>query len=85
MGRDLDLELRNISKIEGHTHLVVRARRGKVIECKLKVSENRRFFSDAVVGLRYDKVTSVMSRICGTCSSAHVVCSLEAIEKARNK
>jgi sulfhydrogenase subunit alpha len=80
-GGDFDLELKNISKIEGHTHMSVKARGGKV-ECKLKISENKRFFTDAVVGLSFDKVASVMSRICGTCSSAHTLCSIEAIEKA---
>ena len=76
-----DLDLKNISKIEGHTHMLVRARDGKVTECKLKISENKRFFTQAVVGLLFDKVPMTMSRICGTCSSAHVMCSLEAIEK----
>lgn len=76
-----DLNLKNISKIEGHTHMSVRARDGKVIECKLKISENKRFFTQAVVGLPFDKVSLTMSRICGTCSSAHVLCSIEAIEK----
>ena len=77
-----DLDLKNISKIEGHTHMSVKARDGKVTECKLKISENKRFFTQAVVGLSFDKVPMTMSRICGTCSSAHVMCSLEAIEKA---
>ncbi|MBU3924135.1 MAG: nickel-dependent hydrogenase large subunit, partial [Nanoarchaeota archaeon] len=79
---NLDLELKNISKIEGHTHMRIKARDGKVSECKLRISENKRFFTDAVVGLSYDKISMTMSRICGTCSSAHVLCSIEAIEKA---
>jgi len=82
MHNDLDLELKNISKIEGHTHMSVKAKDGKVLECKLKISENKRFFTDAIVGLPFDKVSMTMSRICGTCSSAHVMCSVEAIEKA---
>ena len=77
-----DLNLKNISKIEGHTHMSVKARKGKVVECKLKISENKRFFTKAAVGLKFDKIAPTMSRICGTCSSAHVACSLEAIEKA---
>ncbi|MFH0712077.1 MAG: nickel-dependent hydrogenase large subunit [archaeon] len=76
-----DLDLKNISKIEGHTHMSVKARDGKVVECKLRIDENKRFFTDAVAGLSYDKVPATMSRICGTCSSAHVLCSIEAIEK----
>jgi len=82
MGRNLNLELKNISKIEGHTNMGIQVRDGKVVSCKLKISENKRFFSDALVGMSFDKVSMTMSRICGTCSSAHVLCSIEAIEKA---
>jgi sulfhydrogenase subunit alpha len=77
-----DIDIKNISKIEGHTHMSIRVRDGKVTECKLKVSENQRFFKRAVEGLEYNLVPAKMSRICGTCSSAHTLCSIEAIEKA---
>lgn len=79
---EFDLTIKNISKIEGHTHLDVKVRKGKVDYCKLKISENKRFFTQAVTGLNYKQVPSTMSRICGTCSSAHTLCSIEAIEKA---
>lgn len=82
MHKELDLSIRNISKIEGHTHLDVKVRKGKVTESKLKISENKRFFTQAIRGLDYKIVPSTMSRICGTCSSAHTLCSIEAIEKA---
>ena len=81
MHNNLDLELKDISKIEGHTNMSIQVRDGKVVNCKLKISENKRFFTDALVGMSFDKVSSVMGRICGTCSSAHVLCSIEAIEK----
>ena len=77
-----DLNIKNISKIEGHTHLDVKVKNGKVTECKLKISENKRFFTQAITGLNYNLVPTTMSRICGTCSSAHTLCSIEAIEKA---
>ena len=80
--KDIDLNLKNISKIEGHTHLDVKVRDGKTQFCKLKISENKRFFTQAVVGLKYNLVPTTMSRICGTCSGAHTYCSTEAIEKA---
>jgi sulfhydrogenase subunit alpha len=77
-----DMNLKNISKIEGHTHMDVKVVDGKVTECKLKISENKRFFTQAVVGLKYSNVPLTMARICGTCSSSHTLCSTEAIEKA---
>ncbi len=79
---DFDISIKNVSKIEGHTHLDVSVRKGKVVESKLKVSENKRFFTQAIRGADYKAVPTTMSRICGTCSSAHVLCSTEAIEKA---
>ncbi len=82
--KDFDIKIKNISKIEGHTHLDVQVKQGKVKYCKLKVSENKRFFTQAVLGLPIDQVPTTMSRICGTCSSAHTLCSTEAIEKALN-
>jgi len=77
-----DISLKNISKIEGHTHLDVKVREGDVVSCQLKISENKRFFIQAVIGKEYREVPVIMSRICGTCSSAHNLCSIEAIEKA---
>lgn len=82
MKKDLDLELKNISKIEGHTHLDVRVRGGKVERCRLRVSESKRFFVNAAMGQKFDMLSLSMSRICGTCSSAHALCTIEALEKA---
>ncbi len=82
MHKDFDIQIKNLSKIEGHTHLDIKVKKGRVVECKLKVSENKRFFTTAIQGKPYKEVPSIMSRICGTCSSAHVLCSIEAIEKA---
>lgn len=82
MVKNLELELNDISKIEGHTDMKIIVKNGKVVECKLKIDEDKRFFTDALVGMKYDQISTVMSRICGTCSSAHVLCSIEAIEKA---
>jgi len=82
MIKNLDIELKDISKIEGHTNMGIVIRDGRVVECKLKISENKRFFADALVGMSYGRISTMMSRICGTCSSAHVLCSIEATEKA---
>jgi coenzyme F420-reducing hydrogenase alpha subunit len=79
-----DIDIKNISKIEGHTHMFVKVKNGKVIECKLKVSENQRFCKTAIQGMNYDLVPFRVARICGTCSAAHTLASIEAIEKAFN-
>jgi len=79
-----DIDIKNISKIEGHTHMFVKVKDNKVIECKLKISENQRFFKKAIEGLDYKLIPNKVSRICGTCSAAHLFAAVEAIEKAFN-
>lgn len=82
MHKDIDINIKNISKIEGHTHLVVKVRNRKVQKVKLKISENKRFYTQAIRGMDFNMVPHRVSRICGTCSVAHQICSIEAIEKA---
>jgi coenzyme F420-reducing hydrogenase alpha subunit len=80
--RDIDISINNLSKIEGHTDLEVRMRDGKVEDVKLKITENRRFYEQAIKGKNYLQLSQMVSRICGTCSIAHLLCSIEAVEKA---
>lgn len=82
MHDDFEINLKNISKIEGHTHLDLKVRKRKVEYCKLKISQNKRFFTDAIIGKKFNEAPALLSRICGTCSSAHVLASIETIEKA---
>jgi len=79
---DLDVSINKISKIEGHADLDIEIRDGKVKNVFLKVMENKRFFSQAVQEQSYNSVPQLVSRICGTCSIAHLTGCIEAIEKA---
>jgi len=82
MHRDLDINLHNLSKMEGHTDLEIKVENGEVKECKLKITENQRFFEKAITGKNYMQLPQMVSRICGTCSIAHLICAIEAVEKA---
>lgn len=82
MHKDFEINLHNISKIEGHTHLDVVVKKGRAVSAKLKISENKRFYSNAVIGMPYQQAPSRVSRICGTCSPAHLSCACEALENA---
>lgn len=79
---DFDLNIQNLSKIEGHATLEIKVRNDKVEKVKLIVEENRRFFEEGVLGKNYKIIPQFVSRICGTCSVAHLTCASEAIEKA---
>jgi coenzyme F420-reducing hydrogenase alpha subunit len=77
----MDLTISDISKTEGHAGLEVKVRNGTVEDVKLRVNENKRFFTQGIRGKNYSEVPSFLSRICGTCSVAHVMASTEAVEK----
>lgn len=78
----VDISIQNISKIEGHADLDVKVRDGKVQEVKIKFTDNKRFFTQAIRGRDIDTLPQSVARICGTCSIAHSMCCIEAIEKA---
>jgi len=78
---NLDVEISKLSKIEGHADLDIKIRDGKLEEVNLKVMENVRFFNQAAVGMNANAVPQLVSRICGTCSIAHLTGCIEAVEK----
>jgi len=80
--QSFDITIKNLSKIEGHTDLDVAVKDGKVIDAKLKISENKRFFTQAAVGKPALGVHQLVSRICGTCSVAHLMCCINCVENA---
>lgn len=78
---NLDVSIDKLSKIEGHADLDIKVRNGEVKEVNLRVMENSRFFEQAVQGQPYMSVPQMVSRICGTCSIAHLTGCIEAVEK----
>ena len=79
---DMDLSIDKLSKIEGHGQLDLKVRNGKVEELHFKITENKRFYTKAIEGKPFIAAPSLMSRICGTCSIAHLLCCIEAVESA---
>lgn len=78
---DLNISINKLSKIEGHADLDITVKNGEVTDVSLRVMENRRFFDQAVQGQGYNTVPQLVSRICGTCSIAHLTGCIEAVEK----
>jgi sulfhydrogenase subunit alpha len=77
-----EINLNHICKVEGHAHLNLKIRKNKVQKCQLKATEGARFFEALVKGKKVEDVQEIVSRICGICSSAHTVCSIQALEEA---
>ena len=72
-----------ITKIEGGAGLEVVVENGAVRDLRFIIADYRRFFTTAVRGKRMVAVPSFLSRICGTCSVAHLFASLMAIEDSQ--
>lgn len=77
-----DISIKDLSKIEGHGSVEVKIKGKKVQDLKLKIVENKRFYTQAVKGLSIDDISPLVSRICGTCSLSHMTCCIEALENA---
>ncbi len=78
---DLNISINKLSKIEGHADLDIKVENGKLVSVDLRVMENVRFFNQAVEGTTWNAVPQMTSRICGTCSIAHMTGCIEAVEK----
>src|SRR5215218_3212275 len=78
-----NIAIDTITKIEGNAGLKVLIEDEEVKNLQFIISDYRRFFTTAVRGRRVVAVPSFLSRICGTCSVAHLFASLMAIESAQ--
>ncbi len=78
---DLNISINKLSKIEGHADLDIEVKNGEVVNVDLRVMENRRFYEQAIKGKSALNVPQLVSRICGTCSIAHLTGCTEAVEK----
>lgn len=77
-----DLSLDHITKIEGNASLHLSIKDGRVESVKFITAENKRFFTEAMKGKSLAALPPHLSRICGTCSNAHLLCAIEACENA---
>lgn len=78
-----DITIENITKIEGNASLKVTVENDAVKDLKFIIADYRRFYTTAVKGKPIIAVPSFLSRICGTCSVAHLFASLTAIERSQ--
>jgi len=81
---DFDINLSKISKIEGAASLEIKIRNKKIADLKFSISEWKRFYTQAIRGKPAVAVPQLVARICGTCSNAHLLASIEAAEKGLN-
>lgn len=78
-----EITIDSITKIEGNASMKVVIENDAVKDLKFIIADYRRFYATAVKGKPIMAVPSFLSRICGTCSIAHLFASLKAIEKSQ--
>jgi len=72
----------DLTRVEGHGHIILHTSDGKIDKLLWEVVESPRFFEAMLRGRHYDDVHHIASRICGICSIAHTTCSIQATEAA---
>ena len=82
MPERVDINLRHITRIEGHGNIVVRASDGVIEQAEWQVPEAPRFFEAMVRGRSFQEIQIIVSRICGICSVTHSLAALKALEDA---
>jgi len=73
--------IEEITKIEGSSGLDVEIENGQVKDVRFKIQEYKRFYTQAMRGKPIAAIPQLLARICGTCSNAHLLASIEAVEK----
>jgi len=77
---NFDIQLEEISKIEGAASLDIKIRNGKVEHLAFSISEWKRFYTEAIKGKSLIAIPQLVARICGTCSNAHLLAALQCVE-----
>ncbi len=78
----VNINVHQVTRLEGHGNIVLSASDGKIEELKWVVTESPRFFEAMLRGRHYQDVAHIASRICGICSIAHTTASIQATEAA---
>ncbi|MGD9109843.1 MAG: Ni/Fe hydrogenase subunit alpha [Phycisphaerales bacterium] len=82
MSKDLNINVKHVTRVEGHGNIAVNAKNGKIEKIEWQVPEAPRFFEAMVRGQSYEDIQVIVSRICGICSITHSLASTKAVEKA---
>ena len=82
MNVDFKIDIRHLTRVEGHGNIHIKVKNGKLAEATWAVIETPRFFEVMVRGVSAERVPFLTSRICGICSISHSLASIRALERA---
>lgn len=79
---NLNVDIHDLARIEGHGNIRVVVKDGKVQEARWDIVEAPRYFEVMLKGKHYTTAGILCARICGICSIGHCLASLRATEQA---
>ncbi len=79
---DFNIHLSEISKVEGSATLDIKVKNNRIEDLTFGISEWKRFYTQAIRGKPAVAAPSLLARICGTCSNAHLLASIKSVEMA---
>jgi len=82
MSKNLRINVKHMTRVEGHGNIIVNATDGEIEQVKWQVPEAPRFFEAMVRGRSYEDIQVIVSRICGICSISHSLTATKAVEAA---
>ncbi|MBU8870200.1 MAG: Ni/Fe hydrogenase subunit alpha [Gemmatimonadales bacterium] len=82
MSTNLDINVKHLTRVEGHGNIVVNMKEGVLEKAQLEIVEAPRYFEAMLKGRSFHEAAIITSRICGICSLGHQITSLKTTEQA---
>lgn len=82
MKKTLNVNVKHLSRVEGHGNINIKFKNGKLQDARWEVVETPRFFEAILRKKKWDNAPVLTSRICGICSIGHTLASIRAVENA---
>ncbi|SNB46026.1 Ni/Fe hydrogenase subunit alpha [Geobacter sp. DSM 9736] len=76
------IEIKPLTRVEGHGRIKVRMAGKRVEDIELSLYESPRLFEALLLGKTFTDIPEIICRICSLCSTVHRITALQAVERA---